>query len=373
MIENGHKGGITNNGIPPKTKILLTGGGTLGSVTPLLAIRDYLADVAQFFWVGSKDGIEKTIVAEAKLQFYEVSSGKLRRYWSLENLLSPWLILIGIVQSLKIIRLENPDLMITAGSFVSVPVAIACWLKRVPILVHQLDYHAGLANRIMARLARQVTVSFAKSLKDYDHKAKWVGLPVRTELLNKITDIEAVRKNFGLNKETPVVLVLGGGTGAQALNRLITDNLYNLTQVCQIIHLTGEAKALPVTNNSRYHQRAFLSQAQMAEVYQIADLVVSRAGMGTLAELAFLAKPAIIIPMPNSHQVNNAEALAKTEAAIVLEQKKLSSPELYRQIKNLLADEAKMKQLGQNLHKTLKIDNQQEVVKIIKELVKQKL
>jgi UDP-N-acetylglucosamine--N-acetylmuramyl-(pentapeptide) pyrophosphoryl-undecaprenol N-acetylglucosamine transferase len=351
-----------------KPKILLTGGGTLGSVTPLLAIRDYLKDEAQFFWVGSVNGIEKTIVAEAKLPFYEVRSGKLRRYWSLANFISPGLILAGLWQSLKIIKQEQPDLMITAGSFVSVPVALACWLKRVPILVHQLDYQAGLANRIMARLARLVTVSFAKSLKDYNNKAKWVGLPVRTELFNKAVNAEAVRKKFSLNQESPVVLVLGGGTGALALNRLVTDNLYNLTQICQIIHLTGEAKALKVTNNSNYHQRAFLNQAQMAEVYHLADLVVSRAGMGTLAELAYLAKPAIIVPMPDSHQENNASALKETDAAIVLNQKRLSSLELYRQIKNLLADESKMKQLGQNLNKTLKVDSRQEVVKIIKEL-----
>lgn len=352
-----------------KPKIMLTGGGTLGSVVPLLAIHDYLADTAKFFWVGSKDGIEKTIVIEAGLPIYEISSGKLKRYWSLDNLLSPFLVLRGIIQSLKIIKAEQPSLMITAGSFVSVPVAIACWLKRVPILVHQLDYQAGLANKMMAKLARLVTVSFAKSTQDYPNKAKWVGLPVRTELLSKVTDLEIIRKNFKLTKDEPVILVLGGGTGALALNRLITDNLYNLTQVCQIIHLTGASKALKAINNSRYHQKPFLSQAQMAEVYKIADVVVSRAGMGTLAELAYLAKPAIIVPMPNSHQENNARALKEAGAAIVLDQKKLSSLELYRQIKDLLADEPKMKQLGQNLAKTLKIDSQREIIGVIKKLI----
>lgn len=354
----------------PKKKILLTGGGTLGSVVPLLAIRDYLDDEAKFFWVGSKDGVEKTIVIEAGLAIYEISSGKLRRYWSLDNLLSPFSIVRGIVQSLKIIKAEQPDLMITAGSFVSVPVAFACWFKKVPILVHQLDYQAGLANRIMARLAKQVTVSFAKSLKDYPDKAKWVGLPVRTELLDNTADVEAIRKNFGLSKDEPVVLVLGGGTGALDLNRLVTDNLYNLTQICQIIHLTGQGKFLKVTNNSHYHQKTFLSQAQMAEAYKIADLVVSRAGMGTLAELAYLAKSAILVPMPNSHQENNAKALQEAEAVIVLDQKKLSSLELYRQIKDLLADEPKMKKLGNNLQKTLKTDANKEIVRVIKDLIK---
>lgn len=353
-----------------KPKILLTGGGTLGSVIPLLALRDYLKDEADFFWVGSKIGVEKNVVAETGLLFYEISSGKLRRYWAWENLLSPWLILLGVFQSLKIIKFEQPDLLITAGSFVSVPVAIACWLKRVPILVHQLDYLPGLANKIMARLAKQVTVSFAKSLKDYPGQAKWVGLPVRAELLDRTANIEVIRKNFDLVKDKPTVLVLGGGTGALDLNRLITDNLYNLTQICQIIHLTGKDKFLKVTSNSYYHQIPFLNQAQIAEAYKVADLVISRAGMGTLAELAYLSKPAILVPMPNSHQVNNAQALAEAQAAIVLDQKKLSSLELYRQIKNLLANESKMKNLGENLQKTLKVDSQQEIVKIIKELIK---
>jgi UDP-N-acetylglucosamine--N-acetylmuramyl-(pentapeptide) pyrophosphoryl-undecaprenol N-acetylglucosamine transferase len=353
----------------PKNKILLTGGGTLGSVIPLLAIHDYLKDEAKFFWVGSKNGIEKNVVIEAGLPIYEISSGKLKRYWSWDNVLSPWLILLGIWQSFKIIKTEQPNLLITAGSFVSVPVAIACWLKRVPILVHQLDYQAGLANKIMARLAKQVTVSFAKSTKDYPDKAKWVGLPVRTKLLSETSNLETIRKDFKLESDEPVILVLGGGTGAHDLNRLVTDNLYNLTQVCQIIHLTGKGKFLTVTNNSRYHQIPFLNQAQMAQVYKIADLVVSRAGMGTLAELAYLAKPAILIPMPNSHQENNARVLAETNSAIVLSQKRLSSLELYRQIKNLLADEVKMKSLGQNLAKTLKIDSQQEIVEVINKLI----
>ncbi len=353
-----------------KTKILLTGGGTLGSVVPLLAIYDCLSSLADFFWVGSKEGVEKTIVTEAGLSIYEINSGKLRRYWSLTNFLSPWLILRGIIQSLRILKLEKPDLMITAGSFVSVPVAIACWLKRVPILVHQLDYQAGLANKIMARFARQITVSFSKSLGDYQNKAKWVGLPVRTKLLKQVSDPEIIRKKFNLTKNDPVVLVLGGGTGALDLNRLITDNLYNLTQICQIIHLTGKDKVLKVNNNSRYHQLVFLGQEQMAQAYQVADLVVSRAGMGTLAELAYLAKPAIIVPLPNSHQENNTRILLQEQAAVILDQKKLSSLELYRQIKNLLADEAKMKQLGANLQKTLKTDANEAMVKVIKELLK---
>ncbi len=352
-----------------KDNLVLTGGGTLGSVVPLLALADDLRDDFHLIFIGTKIGPEKDLLAIEGLPFLFVPAGKLRRYWSWQNFFTPFLFLAGLVKSFWLLKKIKPKAVITAGSFVSVGVVAAAWLLRIPVLVHQLDYVPGLANKLMARLAKRITVSFKKSTKDYS-EATWTGLPIRQHLFDHIGAKAEALKYFKLNNDRPVVLVLGGGTGASRLNRLITDNLYNLTQVCQLIHLTGTGKGLKIVGSSGYYQAAILDQSAIAKAYAAADLVVSRAGMGTLAELAYLAKPAIIIPMPDSHQEANAKVLAETQAAIVLNQKKLNSPELYRQIKEVLADAKKLNSLGHNLQKTLKTDANEEIIKIIKELVK---
>jgi UDP-N-acetylglucosamine--N-acetylmuramyl-(pentapeptide) pyrophosphoryl-undecaprenol N-acetylglucosamine transferase len=349
-----------------KSTIILTGGGTLGSVTPLLALADDLKADYDLVFVGTASGPEQAMAAAEKLPFLTIPAGKLRRYWSWRNATDLFLFLAGLIKSLVILKKLKPALVITAGSFVSVPLAVAAWCWRIPVLVHQLDYQPGLANKLMSRLARRLTVSWEKSAKDY-RQAVWTGSPVRRRLLT--VNKAAALKFFKLSADRPVVLVLGGGTGAAALNHLIIDNLYNLTQVCQLIHLTGQGKQTKIDSFAAYHQFAVLSQADMALAYAAADLVVSRAGMGTLAELAFLAKPTIIIPMPDSHQEANAKILAEAQAAKVLKQNKLISLELYRQIKELLADPVQLKNLGANLQQTLKTDANEAMIKIIKEIV----
>ena len=355
---------------PSSTKtIILSGGGTLGSVMPLLALADDLRADYHLVFVGTANGVEKDFVSEAGLPFLSMAAGKWRRYWSWRNLTDLFLFVVGLVQGWLILKKTKPSLVISAGSFASVPLAVAAWCRRTPLLIHQLDYVPGLANKLMSPLARRITVSFKKSVKDYGHKAVWVGSPVRRRLLTVKAGPTAVAKHFGLTAGGPVILVLGGGTGAVGLNRLITDNLYNLTQLAQIIHLTGAGKEINLDHSSAYHQFAVLSQPEMVLAYQAADLIISRAGMSTLAELAWLGKAAVIIPMPDSHQEANAKVLAEAKAALVLNQKKLSSLELYHKIKELLADEAKRQSLGENLRQVFKPNANEEMVKIIKELV----
>jgi UDP-N-acetylglucosamine--N-acetylmuramyl-(pentapeptide) pyrophosphoryl-undecaprenol N-acetylglucosamine transferase len=348
--------------------IVLSGGGTLGSVVPLIALADDLKNDYRFVFIGTAQGPEQTLVKAEGLPFQTVAAGKLRRYWSWRNLTDPFLFLIGLAQSLVILKKVKPSLVIMAGSFVSVGVALAAWCLRIPILVQQLDYVPGLANKLIARLARRIIVSWQKSVKDYGERAVWTGSPVRRQLLKTAGKSQAL-KFFKLTADKPIVLVVGGGTGAAELNRLVIDNLYNLTQICQVIHLTGRGKETKTDAFVAYRQFASLGQTEMALAYAAADVVVSRAGMGTLAELAYLAKPAIIIPMPESHQEANAKILAEAKAAKVFQQPRLSSLELYHQIKALLADEAKRQSLGQNLQQLFKADANEAIIKIIKEIL----
>jgi len=352
-----------------KKLIVLSGGGTLGSVTPLLAIYDELKNDYNFLFIGTEKGVERKIVADNGLPFLAIKSGKLRRYWSWQNFIDPFLILAGFFQSFYIFKKYRPSLFISAGSFVSVGSAWAAWFLRVPILIHQLDYDPGLANKLMASLASKITVSFKKSLKDYGNKAIWTGSPIRHYFLkNNVSQAEA-KKHFSFKEDSPVIFVLGGGTGSLIINHLVIDNLHNLSQLCQIIHLSGNGKEPKIDDSETYLKFSSFSQQDMIYAYRAADLVVSRAGMATLLELANLSKPSIIIPMPDSHQETNAKVLAEAEAALVLKQKTLTSLDLYRQIKKLLADETKLKKMGENLHQTLKTNANKELVEIIKKIM----
>lgn len=351
-----------------KPLIILSGGGTLGSVMPLLAVADELRSEYGILFVGTKKGPEKAFIKDEDLPFTAIHGGKWRRYWSWRNIGDLFLSGAGCVEAWWLLKKCRPSLVVTAGSYVSVPLVLAAWLLRIPVLVHQLDYRSGLANKLMAPMARVVTVSFEKSAADYGAKARWVGSPVRAVKLSSVSLAEAA-KFFKLSKDRPVVLVLGGGTGAHILNRLIVDNLYNLSQICQIIHLTGRGKEIKVESCANYRQYSSLNQVDVAKAYAVADLVVSRAGMGVLGELAYLAKPAIIVPMPDSHQEVNAEILLAAHAAIVLDQKKLNTSGLYRHIKDLLSDQEKMRDLGKNLRRALKTDAAETLSKIIKEII----
>jgi UDP-N-acetylglucosamine--N-acetylmuramyl-(pentapeptide) pyrophosphoryl-undecaprenol N-acetylglucosamine transferase len=400
-------------------KILLTGGGTGGSVSPLLAIAEGLSPhppllirrgggraeqgrgEVDFLFVGTKNGPEREMVASASLstgeregiEFRAISAGKFRRYFSFKNLTDLFLMKLGFFQAFFIILKWKPDLIISAGSFVSVPVVWAGWILRVPILIHQQDVRAGLANKLMAPFAKIITVTFEESLKDYGKKAVWTGNPARQGLIQKnnkakkqknnqqtkAEDAPLLKGGRGVKNEKeennlPVVLVIGGGTGAVAINELVWKSLDELTKFCNIIHVTGKEKA-PLIKGDRgiikdnYKSFEFLNREQIAEAYATADIVVSRAGMGVLSELSNLGKPAILIPMPDSHQEENAGIFKEKEAAVVLEQKKLTPEELIKNIKKLLDDEILRKKLSSNIEKVIKKGANEKIAERIKNLL----
>jgi UDP-N-acetylglucosamine--N-acetylmuramyl-(pentapeptide) pyrophosphoryl-undecaprenol N-acetylglucosamine transferase len=346
---------------------LLTGGGTAGSVTPLLAIAEILREHSaklDFIWLGTATGPERQLVEEAGIDFKAISAGKLRRYWSWQNIIDIGRLVVGFFQASYYLNKFRPTVIVSAGSFVSVPIAWAAKLFGIPIIIEQLDYRPGLANRLMAPLAKKILVTFAKSGRDYGHKAIWLGAPIRPNILQPVNNDLTLPWFF--TGQRPIILIVGGGTGASGINDLVIQQLANLTKLADIIHLTGRGKvgSLP---QEHYQPLDFLNQNEMIAAYQVADIVVARAGLGTLIELAALKKASLIIPMPDSHQLDNAQAIKQVDAAIVAQEKDLVDGQLTVQLKQLLADKQKQADLISNWPKAIKIANQQEIIKVFQE------
>lgn len=356
-------------------KILLTGGGTGGSVSPLLAIAEELRkdkeENFEFLWLGGQNGPEEGMVAAAKIKYKAIYNGKLRRYWSWQNFLDMAKIKIGFFQSFFTMLSWRPDLVLCAGSFVGVPVVWAAWILRVPTIIHQQDAVTGLANKLMAPFARVVTVTFRNSLQDFGQKAIWTGNPMRLDIeyTAEFASEQTNNQSSFKKKNLPLLLVVGGGTGAVAINDLVKNSVTELTKFCQIIHLTGKDKGLDIKDEN-YWQFEFLDATGMSQVYRLADLVVTRAGMGVLTELAYLKKPAIIIPMPDSHQETNAEVFKDNLAAIVLEQYEITPGKFCQTIKNLFINNEERQVLIENISKVMKDGANAEIAKIIFQIIK---
>lgn len=318
----------------------MAGGGTGGSVSPLLAIAENLKNKGdfEFLFVGTEGGPEKAMAGKAQLAFYAIMAGKLRRYFDWRNLIDIFKIKIAFWQSLFLLVKNKPELVISAGSFVAVPIVWAAWILRIPCLVHQMDIRPGLANRLMAPFAKIITVTFEKSLGDYGKKTVWTGNPSQLKVKKARAE---VLESFNLKKDFPIVFVVGGGTGAEAINKLIEGNIAELSSFCQIVHSTGRGKMTSVKNDN-YHPFEFLDAGQMADVLSVCDLVITRAGIGTLTDLADFKKPAIIIPMPSSHQEENAQYFAEKGAGVYLKQNDLTGQKLVATIKDFLFDDEGM-------------------------------
>ncbi|MCK5416001.1 undecaprenyldiphospho-muramoylpentapeptide beta-N-acetylglucosaminyltransferase [Candidatus Parcubacteria bacterium] len=359
--------------------ILLTGGGTGGSVVPVLAMVEIIKDSkleirnSKFFWIGTKFGPEKNMVERENIKFLSISSGKFRRYFSWQNFIDPFKILIGFFQSLIILIKNKPKVVISAGSFVSVPVVVAAWILRIPILIHQLDYRPGLANKLMAPFANVITVTFEKSLQDYSNKAIHIGAFIRDSLVDIKVSKKFAQEKLGLQSKKLTILVLGGGTGSIVINNLVEECLDELSKFCQIIHITGQNKQTNETfqleeKYKEYKSFEFLNTDGLIKVFKIADLVVSRAGMGILIELSGLKKPSIIIPMPDSHQEDNAKMLSDRNAGIVFNQKTLTNEKFIECIKKLINDDELRKKYGERIGEVIKKGDKEKIVKIIDKL-----
>lgn len=326
-------------------KILLVGGGSGGPVIPLLAVAQEIKKThsqAEFLLVGSKKGPERAMAEKGGLSFLPINAGKLRRYFSFKNIAAPFFTAVGFFQSFKILKEFQPDCVFGAGSFVQVPLVWAAWLLKIPVVLHQQDILPSLANRACQLCAQKITVSFEANLKSFssglglfyqkrEDKIQFTGNPFRSEL--KEGSKPRGRQFFNLKTDMPTLLVLGGGTGAEYLNKLILTALPSLSKSFQIIHSTGSGK-LKQAQFENYHAYEFIDN--MADAYAVADIVLARAGLSTITELSNLKKLSIIVPMPGTHQEANAAFLVHAQAAIVLSQNKIKAEPFVNLLRKLL-------------------------------------
>lgn len=341
--------------------ILMTGGGTLGPVMPLLAVSLHLREQGlDVRFVGTANGPERAVVEAAHFPFSSIPAPRLRRFWTWQQVLLPVELIRSLLAAARLLRQMKPALIVSAGGFVSVPIVWMGWLKHIPCLIHQQDIRPGLANRLMQGCAKKITVAFESSVVDFpaNKSAEWIGNPVR--------DLTPTTHTLKLDPNFPTVLLFGGGTGAQALNDLVSKELCDFANV---IHLTGVGKKGPALSHPRYHVFELL-QEEMKEALVAADVVVCRAGLGTISELAALHKVVILVPIPNSHQEDNAAWMEEQGAAVVFEQRRLSPDRLVRQVQRLLTDQARRAELAEHIGKVYRPDAAQRLAQIILTTVK---
>lgn len=356
-------------------KVMFSGGGTLGPVTPLIAVYEILKDEYEdisFLWVGTKKGPEKELIEQNGIAFLSISSGKARRYLSIWNIVDIFKIIIGFFQSIKLLWREQPDVCISAGGFVSVPLHAAAWLMGIPTWIHQQDFNMGLANYLMKPFAKQITTALESQMSYFPkRKTLWLGNPVRREVMEGHRG--RAFEHFGLDEDVPVVFVTGGGTGSLRINQLMVEALPQLIDHCQIIHLSGKERPQELVQHSadlfpvHYHLYQFFTD-EMKDAYAAADIVISRGGFGTLTEIAALSKVAIIIPKPG-HQVENVKYLENKGAVVYIDEKTADGNYLAKIIKQLLHDTIAQRQLSHNLHSLLPRAKDKDILQIFERLV----
>ncbi len=350
--------------------VVLCGGGTGGPVTALLAIADEMRrrdPSCSFQFIGTQSGPERLLVEAAQIPFMSISAGKLRRYLDWRNVTDIFRIIVGFTQSFRLLKSLRPDLVISTGSFVAVPLVWAASVLKIPAMTHQLDIDPGLANRLMLPFVRLCTVGFSETVVELrSAKAVQTGNPFRASVTEGNT--ARARRLFDLRDDLPVVLCTGGGTGAARLNHLFLGAAMKLFDRCQVIHITGKGKRLLTLNHPNYHSYEFLLE-EMRDALAVADVVVSRAGLATLTELSVLRKPTILVPISGSHQERNAQFYGQRDAALVLEEPTLTDSLFAQHISRLLDDSGERQRLSDRMGSLAAPDANRRVVDEILKLI----
>ena len=328
----------------------MTGGGTAGHVTPNIALIERLREEGyEIYYIGSYDGIEKSLIEGIGVKYYGISTGKFRRYHSLKNFTDPFRINKGCMQARKIIGKIKPDICFSKGGFVSVPVVYAARRKKVPVILHESDMTPGLANKLSFRRALKICCNFPETLK-YLPKNKGIhtGTPIRKELFKGSRE-EGLRF-CGFTEENgvsdkPVLLVFGGSLGAQAVNEMVRESLYELLKRYNVIHLCGKGKADEVFGNIKGYRQIEYCDKEMKDMFAAADVVISRAGANSICELLALRKPNILIPLPSKNsrgdQILNAESFEKQGFSVVMREENITKESLVAAVDELYENREK--------------------------------
>ncbi|MBU5595670.1 undecaprenyldiphospho-muramoylpentapeptide beta-N-acetylglucosaminyltransferase [Amphibacillus sp. MSJ-3] len=329
-------------------QIVLTGGGTAGHVMVNLAIIPILKQAGwSIDYIGSKQGIERELIEQVNdVTYHPISTGKLRRYLSIENIKDPFKVLNGIIQTLSILRKCKPQVIFSKGGFVSVPVLIAARLRGIPAVIHESDITPGLANKIAVPFAKKVLTTFPETLEYLpEEKASWIGAVVRPELFEG--DRKSGLRFANLTERKPVIMIMGGSAGAQRINQAVRDQLDQLTQTHQIIHICGKGNLDPTIKKFGYQQFEYVNE-ELPDLLAATDLVISRAGANAIFEFLALNKPMLLIPLSRQasrgDQILNAEAFEKQGYAHVLFEEDLSADHFLEKVNDLIESADEMKE-----------------------------
>ncbi len=319
--------------------IVLTGGGTAGHVTPNIALIPRLQELGyQISYIGSYNGIEKKLIEEMKIPYYGISSGKLRRYFDVKNFTDPFRVLKGFSEARKLMKELSPDIVFSKGGFVTVPVVLAAKKCKIPAIIHESDMTPGLANKLCIPSAAKVCCNFPETVSCLpEGKAVLTGTPIRQELL-KGDKVQAL--NFtGFSAAKPTILIIGGSLGSVAVNNAVRSILPQLLEKFQVIHLCGKGKLdESLKNTAGYVQYEYIEK-ELADLFALADIVISRAGANAICELCALKKPMLLIPLSanasRGDQILNARSFEKLGYSMVLEEETLQDQLLFDTVNQL--------------------------------------
>lgn len=320
-------------------RIVLTGGGTAGHVTPNIALLPRLYELGyDVHYIGSYNGIEKTLIENCQVPYYGISSGKLRRYFDLKNFSDPFKVVKGFSEAAKLLKKLKPDVVFSKGGFVSVPVVLAAKQQRIPVIIHESDMTPGLANKLSIPAASKVCCNFPETISHLPKgKAVLSGSPIREELLS---GSRSKALNFtGLSGTKPVLLIIGGSLGSVVVNEAVRSILPKLLKKFDIIHLCGKGKLdQTLTAMNGYVQYEYISE-ELKDLFALSDIVISRAGANSICEFLALRKPALLIPLSaaasRGDQILNARSFEKQGYAAVLEEEQLNAETLYSALNDL--------------------------------------
>lgn len=305
-------------------KIVLTGGGTAGHVTPNIALLPSLKEADyDVHYIGSYDGIEKRLIEDYEIPYYGISTGKFRRYFDLKNFTDPVRVLKGYSEARKILKQIRPDVVFSKGGFVSVPVVRAAHSLSIPCVIHESDMTPGLANKLCIPVAEKVCCNFPETLRLLPaEKAVLTGSPIRAELRqgNRIAALDLC--GFTANK--PVVMVIGGSLGAAAINKTVREALPKLLEDFQVIHICGKEKIDNLLLNVPGYKQFEYVKAELKDLFALADVVISRAGANAICELLALRKPNVLIPLSakssRGDQILNARSFESQGFSLVIDE-----------------------------------------------------
>ncbi len=370
-------------------RVMFAGGGTGGHIYPLLAVHDYLEKVGEgniFFSYAGAAGIFKTELEDRGIRVYNIMSSKVRRYFDLANFLDGPRFFISFFQAFSALYNEMPDVLFSKGGPSSFPVVMAARFYGIPVVIHESDSVPSVSNLMAAKFAKRVIVSFAETAMAFKRNDTLVfGNPVRQAFAYDFSDTAGSKQYFGFQDEESMLFVVGGSQGSQCLNNFVLDNLealLNRTQVCHQVGLKNfreyelSAKSalgiLPENLRKRYIMKPYFEDKALKIAYQASDFVLSRAGAGSIFEIAFFGKPSILVPLKgsaNDHQSLNAYSYAKTGAGLVFEEENLKPNLILDQMKNILSDENRLKSMKEAARAFAKPDAARQIGKEILDVV----